>query len=429
MTTQDHRVRDNEALFPVGSLRRADIGFGQLRLGRPFGVELAADWSVLVIMLLVMMNLGAGWLPRLHPDWAPLVTWLTALCAAVTFLASIALHELAHALVARMQGIPVRRITLFLFGGVTEMERDAASPRAEFLVAAVGPLTSLVIGGAMLALASLWTGPTFAEAAASDDPTAVLTAMQGLGPLPTLLLWLGPINVMLAVFNLVPGFPLDGGRVLRALLWATTKDLTKATRWAARAGQVFALVLVGWGLLTMFTGTLVSGLWLVLIGWFLNGSARSSYEHLLVRQALRDVPVRRVMRRHWTAVEPDVTLDRFVHDYVMQIDQQAFPVARDGQLHGVVRLGDVRRVPEAEWTQTTVAHVMTPLDQLHPLSADADAEQALEELARREVEPLPVLDHDQLVGLVSRSDLMRWLALHEGIGARPWQTTPTPARS
>lgn len=424
ITRDDERARGHEAIFPAGSRDRPESGFGGVRLGRFFGVQLAADWSVLVIFVLIMANFAIGWLPRLHADWAPLATWLTGLVAATLFLASIALHELAHALVARAQGIEVRRITLFLFGGVTEMEREADSPKAELLVAVVGPLMSAVIGVGSLALASTLAGPGFADVLASNDPFLTSAALQSLSPLATLLFWLGPINLVLAIFNLVPGFPLDGGRALRALLWAMTKDSMKATRWATRAGQVVALALVAWGLLTMFAGAFVSGLWLILIGWFLNGSARLSYRQHWVRQALRDVPIGRIMRKHWLAVAPDLSLEKFVQDYVMQADQQAFPVERDGQLFGVVRLGDVRKAPEPTWSRTMVTDVMTPLSELPALPADAQAEQALEALSRRDVEPLPVLEHEHLVGLVSRSDVMRWLELREGMGGQRWASEP-----
>src|SRR5690606_13431688 len=211
------------------------------------------------------VNLGVGLIPAWHPDWGAGLVWSVAVLAAVLFFASIALHELAHALVARRYGIPVRRITLFVFGGMAHMESEPPSPKSELLMAAVGPLVSLLVGVVATALGSVLASDAVSRD--GDDPVALARAI---GPAATLLLWLGPINVLLGLFNLVPGFPLDGGRVLRAILWWGTGDLVKATRWASGAGRVVAWTLMGFGVLQLFSGLWVQGLWLLLIGWFLN---------------------------------------------------------------------------------------------------------------------------------------------------------------
>jgi Zn-dependent protease len=204
-------------------------------LGRPFGIAVTADASLLLIFGLLVINLGAFALPSWHPNWSPLLVWVLAAIAALSFLASVLLHELSHALVGRAFNIEIRGITLFMFGGVAHLEDEPKSPRAEFLMAAAGPLMSLLIGSASTLL-GLWIGrDAFAR---FPDPKA---AQNLLGPLPTLLLWLGPFNVFLAIFNLVPGFPLDGGRVLRAVLWWVTGDLRGATRWATMLGQGLVL--------------------------------------------------------------------------------------------------------------------------------------------------------------------------------------------
>jgi Zn-dependent protease len=396
------------------------------RLGRLFGVEVVADLSLLVIFALVTFNLGAGLFPRWRPDWSMAMTWSMALAAAITFFSSVLLHELSHALTARAFGIDVRRITLFLFGGMAHMEREADSPKAEFFVALVGPLTSAVLGALALWLGLEWAGPAVAQAMAAEDMAALASALREVGPVPILLLWLGPINIMLALFNLIPGFPLDGGRMLRSILWATTKDLARATRWSAGAGQAVALALIAWGVFNLFQGALGSGLWLILIGWFLNNSAKMSYEQLLLRQELEAVPLEKIMRTRLLRVEPTLTMDRFVNDCVMRGEQQAFPVEARGRVLGIVRLADVRRLPPSEWHAATVAEVMQPIGELPALPPSARAEQALDELARRDVEQLPVVDHDHIVGLVSRGDLMRWLALKSGMGGRSG-TSPTAA--
>lgn len=248
------------------------------RLGYIAGVEVWVDLSLLLIFALITYNLGAGLFPEWHPEWAPALSWAVALGAAVAFFASVLVHELSHALMARRYGVPARRITLFLFGGLAHLEREAPSARAELWIAAIGPITSLVIGVVASVAGARLAGEEVAAAAASEDARALATALTHVGPLPTLLLWLGPLNITLALFNMVPGFPLDGGRVLRALLWSITKDATRATRWAARTGQAIALALVLFGALRALSGAFVGGAWLALIGWFLYRAASRAYQ-------------------------------------------------------------------------------------------------------------------------------------------------------
>jgi Zn-dependent protease len=384
-------------------------GFG---VGRLLGVQIEIDWSLLIIFALILFDLGAGVFPAWHPEWSPLLSWSVALGAAVLFFVSVLVHELSHAVVAREQGIPVHRITLFLFGGLAHMEREPPSPKSEFWMAIVGPVTSIVIGlvatlaGTVLAGHGTQPFETFTNSAES-----VRAAFHSIGPLATLLLWLGPINLLLGVFNVIPGFPLDGGRVFRSVLWGITNDLTTATRWASMTGRVFAWVLMAFGAMSFFSGAIGQGLWLLLIGWFLNNAARVSYQQLLLRQALEDVPVTRVMQTRLDRVAPDLSLETFVREHLMAGDQQAFPVESGGQLVGLIQLEDLRGVPQGQWSETTVGQIMTPMAQLHSLSPDAGAEQALEELAQQDGDQLAVYDGRQLLGLVRRRDILKWLAL------------------
>lgn len=398
--------RENETRTDAASTRGA-LG-GGLRLGRVLGVPVFVDWSLLIIFLLVTVNLALGLFPAWHPEWSAPVTWAMALAAAVLFFASVLAHELSHAVVARARGIPVSSITLFLFGGLATLDEEPKAPKDEFLMAAVGPLVSLLIGG--LAMLGAWAlaGDALAGLGA-DDPTPT---MHGVGPLATLLLWLGPINVVLGLFNLVPGFPLDGGRVARSILWWATGDLVKATRWAAGAGRVFAWALMGIGAVQLFTGLAVQGVWLLLIGWFLNNAAQQSYAQVLMRRALDDVPVSRLMFTQVHTLPPDVSVESFVRDYLLATEQTCWPVAReDGQLLGLVTMDDVRRVPQERWPLTTVVEIMTPADSLASVSPTSDAEQALRLLSRRDVEQLPVLERGRVLGFVRRRDLVRWMAL------------------
>lgn len=382
---------------------------GGPRLGTVFGVEIRVDWSLLVIFTLITVNLGAGVFPSWHPEWGVGLSWAVALAASFLFFGSVLAHELSHAVVARARGIPVSRITLFLFGGVAEMEDEPKSPKDELLMTIVGPAMSLAIGGLAILIASLLAPDTVAVL--PDQPEV---AMRSLGPVATLLMWLGPVNVVLGLFNLVPGFPLDGGRVARSVFWWITGDLVKATRWATGLGRGFAWILMGIGMLELFGGLFVQGLWLLLIGWFLNNAAQMSYQQLLVRRALEHVPVSRIMFTRVGSLMPELSVESFVRDHLLVGDQQAFPVEVEGRLLGLATVDDVRRVPQEQWPVTTVGEIMTRVDELATLAPNADAEEAMSLLSRRDVEQLPVIEAGHVVGLVRRRDLVRWLALQGG---------------
>lgn len=251
-----------------------------MRIGQIRGIEIRLDVSVLLIGALVAMNLARGLLPAWHPDWSPWLVWFVAGVAALLLFASILAHELAHAFVGRRLGLPIGRITLFIFGGMAELEREPDRPKTELLTAAAGPLLSIALG-----FAGIFAGGLLARA---EVGTLDEESLHHLGPVTTLCLWLGPVNVMLGLFNLIPGFPLDGGRVLRAILWWKTKRFDQATLWAARGGQLFAGLLFVAGVTMMF-GVRVpllgsgigQGLWLLLIGWFLNAAALNAYARAL----------------------------------------------------------------------------------------------------------------------------------------------------
>ncbi len=252
-------------------------------IGRLFGVQIYIDWSWIFIFLLLVWQFGGGVLPAWHPDWPPALTWGTAILLAFLFFASVLAHELAHSLMAKARGLPVRRITLFVFGGVSSIEGEPPSPGAEFQIAIVGPVISLVLGAILLLLGG-WNVSRVSNA--MHHPVQVEAQ---LGPGTTILLWLGQINILLGLFNLIPGFPLDGGRVLRSLLWALTHNLRQATRWAAWVGQAIAWLFVVIGLSEFFGASWpffgsgpVSSLWLVFIGWFLNGAAAASYQQVVI---------------------------------------------------------------------------------------------------------------------------------------------------
>lgn len=384
-----------------------------VRLGRLLGIEIVMDWSLLIIFLLVSLSLSAGVFPAWHPDWSAALCWATGLAAAVLFFVSVLLHELSHAVVGRANGIGFSRITLFVFGGMAHMEGEPPSWRAEFAMAIVGPLTSLALGFFFLFLAG-----AFFETGAIDpgDPAATLAAA---GPVATLLLWLGPVNVLLGLFNLVPGFPLDGGRVLRAFAWGITGDMQKATRWASLGGQAFAWLLMATGLAMVlglsvppFGRGLVNGLWLTFIGWFLNTAAVASYRDMVLRRSLAGIPVRRLMQTKLVTVDPDLSIQRLVDEHMMASGQRAFPVTEDGRLEGLLSLGDLNRRERSRWPDSPVSAIMTPAAELVTVTPDQDAASAMEQLTRHEFDQLPVVRDGRLEGLLRRRDVLRWLSLH-----------------
>lgn len=384
-----------------------------IRLFRIAGVDIFLDWSLLIIFFLISASLAMGLFPVWHPDWSLATSWLTALAAATLFLLSVLVHEMAHALVGRANGMTISRITLFIFGGMAHLEDEPGHWRVEFWMAIAGPLTSLALG-----FLFIWAGGLAAGGIdlTTEDPEAALAA---LGPAATLLLWLGPVNIVLALFNLVPGFPLDGGRVMRAVIWGITGNYQKATRFASNGGRIFGGLLIATGLAMVlgiqvpFFGTgFTGGLWLALIGWFLHNAAAMSYTQLLMQRALRDVRVADIMQRNVDTVGPHVGLDEFVSDYVMGRDQRAWPVTEGERLAGLVCLQDVRRRPREEWAATRVGDVMTPVDQLTTVKPDDDSWDAIRTINQKNVNQLPVMEGERLRGLLRREDVVRWLSLH-----------------
>lgn len=395
-------------------------GTRSVRFGRVFGIQLAFDYSWLFIAFLLSWSLAAGFL-RWHPDWSRATAVVTAVIAALLFFASVLLHELAHSLVARRFGVPVRGITLFLFGGVSNIEREPPTPKAEALTAIVGPLTSIVIGVVLIIAgsAALNVSP-----GAIDDPTL---AIERLSPVATLLMWLGPINLLVGVFNLIPAFPLDGGRILRAALWSATHSFRTATRWASMIGEGFGWALVVLGVAMAFGANvpffgrgLVGGLWLAFIGWFLSSAAARTWRRELLHELLDGVVVSRVMRPAGTAVSPDMNIETLVDKIVLQSDLRAFPVMTpDGGVAGMIALADVRRVPRPQWRSVRVGEVMTPAPKLVTASPNDELMPALEPLLRADLDQAPVIDGaGHLVGMLFKSDILRWIELHDERGAQ-----------
>jgi Zn-dependent protease/CBS domain-containing protein len=328
------------------------------------------------------------------PEWSTGVVVAAAVATGLLFFAGLYAHELAHSLVAKAHGIPIRGITLFIFGGMAQIEKEASDAATEFWIAIVGPLTSLVLGGVLLGVA-MAAGWTFGTAPAV--------------PWLAVVVWLGYINVLLAVFNMLPGFPMDGGRVFRSIVWKITGNMDRATAIASRVGQGFALLLIGYGIFRVFAGAGLGGFWLALIGWFLLQAASSSYWQMQSSVLMRGLHVRDVMNRDCTRLPATLSVRQFVDDYLLRQGSQCYIVADDGHMLGILSPADVRAVAQQRWPQLTVQDIMRPNNRVHTVGPEMSASEAIEIMARENVSQLPVTADGELQGVVSRGTVMQVL--------------------
>jgi Zn-dependent protease len=377
------------------------------KLARLFGIEIRVHVSVLVIFALIVSSLAVNLFPQWHPEWSAAVNWSAALSAGLLFFVSLLIHEMSHSVVARRCGIEIAAITLFLFGGVAEMKGEPESPRDEFLIAGAGPLASLVLAVLFAVAASM----------SVSDPALLLAEeeleLAKLGVITTICVWLSTINMMLAIFNLLPGFPMDGGRLFRAALWWHTGDLMRATEMAARVGSGFGWLFIGLGALQVFGGNLVNGLWLVLIGWFIRRLALASVATLMLDQALRGFDVRAIMRTRFETVPAGISARRFIEDYLLRSTQQLWPVVDDGQVKGYVsahsfNLQDTR----LDQATQSIDTYLQGLDAAHSIDPDMSAKSAFERLANHPW-PLPVVEHGRIIGIIHQADILRWFSFHK----------------
>lgn len=365
-----------------------------------FGIDVKIDWSWVIIALLIAWSLAHGYFPSISEGLPRAAYWGMGLGALFGLFASIVLHELAHSLVARRLGLPIRGITLFIFGGVAEMDAEPAHPRVEILMAVAGPVVSLL-------LAALLTAAGGAAEAAGVPTVAVV------------LRYLGSLNLILALFNLVPAFPLDGGRVLRGALWWATGDFRRATRWAATCGLAFGGVLIAIGFLAVLGGEFLAGMWWVLIGFFLSGAAQSSQRELELKEALGGVTVRRVMTVEPISVPPDLPVAALVEDFIYRHHHKLFPVVEDGRLVGCVSTREVAGVPRERWGVETVAAILTPCGPQQRVGLDEPAIDALARMQSQGISRLMVVEGGRLVGIVALSDVMRILSIRLDLAATP----------
>lgn len=367
----------------------------QINLGRILGVRIGLHYSWLIIALLVTLSL-AGHFQMMNPGWGRGVVWASAIVTGLLFFAAIIAHELAHAAVAKARGLPVKSITLFALGGVAQLEKEAADAKTEFWMGIVGPVASALIGLACLVIA--W--------ALGWNPGAAVTPQT---PPLAVLVWLGYINISLAVFNMIPGFPLDGGRVLRAIVWWRTGDAARSTRIAARVGQFVAFGFIVWGVLRFFGGAGFGGLWISFIGWFLLDASRASYAQVTTAESLRGVRVADVMAGDCPVVDGRDNLLTFVNEHLLRTGRRCFVVEEQGRISGLVTPHEVREIEQTRWPYTTVDEVMLPLDRLRTVGPDALVTEALEVMGRDDVNQLPVVRDGRLEGVISRGHILQML--------------------
>lgn len=375
--------------------------FGGFSLGRWFGFEVRIDYSWFLLFFLVVWTLSAQEFPRRLDDGDVLLHYGMGTVAALLVFLSVLLHELSHSAVARARGLEVEGITLFIFGGVAQTRMEARTAADEFLLTAAGPLSSVALGGLFYALY------VAADFAGWGSPVEVVAHT------------LFVINVALAVFNMIPGFPLDGGRIFRSAVWHFTGDVEKATRWATRGGQAFGYLLIGLGLaLVFFTrGGLVSGMWAAFIGWFLSHAAASSWRQFSARRLLSHVPVGRVMTSDPVTVVPGARVADVVESLFLRHPYNAYPVvAKDGVVTGLLTLDDVAAVPAAERDATPVSAAMTMLDDVPTAEPGETLDDVLTRLGGSDLSRLLVVRDGELVGLVTMDEVAGWIERARKLG-------------
>jgi len=369
---------------------------GTFRIGRLFGIEISVHWSWLFIFFLVTWTFATGILEEFYPDWTGSRRWVVASAISLIFFLSILLHEMSHSLLARRYGIPVSSITLFVFGGVSNLAKEPDNARQEFWIAIVGPLTSL-------AMALLFTAGYFVLSPLEEGAGGVSAN-------------LAVINFAIGIFNLVPGFPLDGGRVLRSVFWAQKRNLLAATRIASNVGQAVAYGIMALGVASFFFVDVITGIWFFLIGNFLRSASIASYEQLFLDTVLKGIPASAVARQDYVTVPPELTLAQLVEEHVLAGHGRCFPVVAGSELLGLVTLQDLRQVPREEWPTTSVYRSMTPLSKLRTASMRDDLPYVLAQMAAGDVNQVPLMDGRELIGLIHRSDVIRYIQVRQEIG-------------
>jgi len=357
-----------------------------IRIGRIFGIPIYLHTSWFIIFVLITLSLRAQFAAQ-HAGWGAAEHWALGIVASLLFFGSVVFHELCHSLVAKHYGIPVRSITLFVFGGLSHIERDPDNARQEFNIAIVGPISSLFLAGCFYLIWRVAHGQTAVGAVAG---------------------WLAFINALLGIFNLVPGFPLDGGRVLRGIAWGISGDFAKATQVASTAGKLFAYIMIVIGIWQALNGNWVGGLWTAFIGWFLLEAARESFAHVALQTTLTGVRAEDIMTPEIPTVARDISIDDYVHE-VLRTGRRCHIVLGAGNPVGLVTLQSASSVPRDQWQHTSVQAIMVPVNGIHSASPDEPVLGILERMQKSDINQMPVISEGHIIGMVGRDAILRVL--------------------
>ena len=368
-----------------------------LRLFRIAGIDIGIHYTWILIFVLLSWSLAQGFFPQQYPGWDTVTYWITGLVAALLLFGSVLVHELAHSLVAQARGMTVRSITLFIFGGVSNLEDEPEKPKTEFVMSIVGPLSSLALAGIFWGLLYI----------VGDQQSPVAATSS----------YLALINALLAGFNLLPGFPLDGGRVLRAILWNRTGNLVKATNIAATVGRFMGWGFIAFGLYQVFTGNFIVGIWFAFIGWFLSGSADASRREVTLREQLSGVQVKEVMTTNAMLISPDTSVAELVSNVFRKQHGRAVPICDNDKVVGIVTVTDVKELPQERWAGTAVKEIMTS-EPLYSVTPDDDLNTALRLITKHDINQVLVLQGNECAGLVSRSDILTHLQMSQELGLK-----------
>ena len=382
----------------------------EMDLFKVAGVRIAVDYSWLIIFALVLGSLSAGYFPTVHPGLSRVEYWVVGLAATLLFFVSVVTHELSHAVVANLLGQPIERISLFIFGGMAHLGHEPTSARDELKIAAAGPLSSFVLGAFFLAIPRVL---------GLDEAQSMWASVFN---------YLGLINFALGLFNLLPGFPLDGGRMLRAVLWQRSGDFRQATARASDWGRGVAYGLIFLGALEIFGGALIGGIWMIFIALFLKGAASASYQGLVIEQVLGSLQVSELMAREPITIDAETTVADVINDHFMRHGHGGYPVMRDNRAVGLIALSQIRDCPPAERTSKRISEIMRPLEPSIVIAGTAPVSNALRQMGESESARLLVMEQERLIGLITRSAIAHFMMMRSQLGfTAPGEAKSAPA--